>query len=83
MPQLTIEEIDDETLRRLEARARAHKRSVEAEAKSILEQATAVGDADALEARRAFAEWAAAQRERLKPHYKGDITADIRADRDR
>jgi len=74
--QLTIRKIDDLVYQRLQERARASRRSLEAEIRAILDQAVLLDPADV--ARRA-----AAMRARLAGRYRGDVTADIREDRER
>ncbi len=76
MRQMTIRNIEDEVYQRLKDRARASRRSLEAEVRALLHQA-AVPD------RTGVARRAAALRARLTGRYKGDATAAIRADRER
>ena len=76
MRQLTIRKIDEQIYRRLQERARASRRSLEAEVRAILDQAVRPDRAEV--ARRA-----AAMRARLAGRYRGDATAAIREDRDR
>jgi plasmid stability protein len=76
MPQLTIRNLDDEIYERLRARARLNHRSLEAEVRSILSTAASPNRAE-------MAKRAAAIRTSLVGRYKGDATAEIRADRDR
>ncbi len=76
MPQLTVRNIDQRVYRRLKDRARVNHRSLEAEVRVILDQAVL---ADRTEVVRR----AAAMRARLAGRYSGDVTAEIREDRDR
>jgi plasmid stability protein len=76
MRQLTIADVDDDTYRLIEERARKSRRTIEAEARAML------ADAARIERRREFATWAEEFRERLRASYNGDSTADIRAERD-
>lgn len=76
MRQLTIRNVDDQVYNRLKARARAARRSLEAEVRSILDEA-------AMPDRREVGRRAALLRARLAGRYKGDVTTAIRADRDR
>lgn len=76
MPDILVRGIDDETLRRLKARARRHGRSLQGETKLLLEQAAG---ADPQEL--------AAMLEGWKGRFAGRLMADsaalIREDRDR
>lgn len=74
MRRLTIRGIDDGVYRRLEALARDNRRSIEDEARIILQKATRPGRSD-------LARRAAEIRARLAGRYTGDSTAEIRADR--
>ena len=76
MRQLTVRNIDDNIYQRLKDRAQVNRRSLEAEVRAILDQAV-VPD------RSEVARRAAAMRARLRGHYAGNATADIREDRDR
>lgn len=76
MAQVTIRNLDDEVYARLKDRARLHQRSLEAEIRTILEQAARPDRAE-------FIRFAAEMRERLRGVYHGDVTADIREERDR
>lgn len=76
MAQLTVRNLDDQVYARLKARAKANKRSLEAEARAILE-ANAVPDGAA------FVQWAEEFRKQVKPGKAGEVTAWIREDRDR
>jgi plasmid stability protein len=76
MAQLTVRNLDDQVYARLKERAKANKRSLEAEARAILE-ANAVTD------RAEFARWAEEFRKQVKPGKPGEVTAWIREDRDR
>ncbi len=76
MPQLTIRNIDDSLYARLKQRARLNRRSLEAEVRFILEQQATPDRASVVQAANAF-------RRRLAGRYKGDVAAEIRADRNR
>lgn len=76
MRQLTIRKIDEDVYRRLKERARAGRRSLEAEVRTILDQAVRPDRSEV--ARRA-----AVMRARLAGHYRGNATAAIREDRNR
>ncbi|MCC6471370.1 MAG: hypothetical protein IT563_23855 [Alphaproteobacteria bacterium] len=76
MAQLTVRNLDDQAYARLKERAKANKRSLEAEARSILEES-------AMTSRAEFAHWAAEFRKHVKPGKPGEATAWIREDRDR
>ena len=76
MRQMTIRNIDDRVYERLKERARTSRRSLEAEVRAILDEAVVP---DRSELIRLSTEMRAS----LTGHYKGDVTADIRADRDR
>ena len=76
MRQITIRNIDDDVYRRLRARARVSHRSMEAEVRAILQQA-ACPDRAEIDRR------AAANRALYAGPYTGDVTRDIREDRDR
>lgn len=73
---LTVENLDGETLAVLAERARARGKSVESEARDILDRVVREGRED-------FASWTQHLRAKLRESYSGDVTADIRADRDR
>jgi plasmid stability protein len=73
---LRVRLADGETLAALRRRARDAGRTLEAEIGAIL---TAAARAE----REALARWAAALRDSLRGAYRGDATADIRADRQR
>ncbi|MCC7047082.1 MAG: hypothetical protein IT562_10250 [Alphaproteobacteria bacterium] len=75
MAQLTVRNLDDQAYARLKERAKVNKRSLEAEARSILEAASVPDRAE-------FARWAAEFRSRQKPGKPGETTAWIREDRD-
>lgn len=75
MAQLTVRNLDDQVYARLKARAKANKRSLEAEARAILE-GIAVPD------RAQFARWAAEIRRQTKPSTENETTRWIREDRD-
>jgi plasmid stability protein len=76
MPDMLIRGLDQETVRRLKARARRHGRSLQGEAKLVLEQAAGVG-----------AEEVAAMLDGWKGRFAGrrfaDSAALIREDRER
>lgn len=77
MANLTIRNLDDEVVKRLKARAKAHNRSLEAELRTILEAAANLPD------RRAFiraAERIAAMTPKVP---RTDSTKSIREDRER
>ena len=76
MPQLTVRNVDERVYQRLKDRARINRRSLEAEVRTILDQA-------ALPDRTEVVRRAAAMRARLAGRYHGDATAEIRKDRDR
>ena len=46
MPQVLVRDLDRAVIRKLKARARGHRRSLQAELKDILEQATATSPVD-------------------------------------
>ena len=46
MPQVLIRDLDSAVVRKLKARARRHRRSLQAELKEILEEAATMGGAD-------------------------------------
>jgi len=48
MPHLLIRELDPAVIKRLKLRARRHRRSLQAELKDVLEQASATSPADAI-----------------------------------
>ncbi|HEV8642632.1 MAG TPA: hypothetical protein VGV13_16195 [Methylomirabilota bacterium] len=77
MPQLLVRDLDDRTIRRLKARARHHGRSLQKEAKTVLEEAAA--SLTMAEARRLAERW----RRRLGRRRFGDSAALVRADRRR
>lgn len=76
MRSMTIRNVDEGVYRKLKERARLSRRSLEAEVRTILDQAV-------LPDRSSMARRAAALRARLLRRYKGDATAAIRADRER
>jgi plasmid stability protein len=76
MPQLLVRDIDEETLERLKSRARRHKRSLQGEAKAILEEAATLSVS---EARAVAAQW----RRRLRGTRHSDSARLIREDRQR
>lgn len=73
---MTIRNLDEDTFLRLKQRARSNQRSLEAEIRLILDQSARVDRSD-------LARWSAELRRRLEGRYRGEVTADIRADRDR
>jgi plasmid stability protein len=76
MPQLLIRNLEPETIERLKARAKRHNRSLQGEAKSILEESAKVSMAEA----RALADkW----HKRLAGRKFSDSADLIREDRDR
>lgn len=75
MAVLTIRNLDDHVYGRLQERARLHRRSLEAEARVILDQALRFD-------REAVIREAEAIRRSLQGRYTGDSTAEIRAERD-
>jgi len=75
MAQLTVRNLDDQVYARLKERAKANKRSLEAEARAILET-TAIPD------RAEFARWAAEIRRQTEPSTENETTRWIREDRD-
>lgn len=76
MRQITVRNVDEKVYQRLKERARASRRSLEAELRVIL-------DAAALPDRSEFARRAAEIRNSLVGRYKGDVTKWIREDRRR
>ncbi|MFN0147505.1 MAG: FitA-like ribbon-helix-helix domain-containing protein [Dehalococcoidia bacterium] len=76
MGQIVVREIDDSVLAALERKARAHGRSLEAEARDVLVCSTKI---DRAEARRLSAEF----RARYGPFPGPDSVDMIREDRDR
>lgn len=76
MRQLTIRNVDEGLYKRLQERARINHRSMEAEVRTILKQAANPDRAE-------IARRAAAMRARLAGRYTGDVTVEIRKDRDR
>lgn len=75
-PPVLLRQLDGETLRVLQHRARDNGRSLEAEIVATL-------GASVREGRRQLADWAARLRAGMEGRYTGDSTAEIRADRDR
>ena len=73
---MTIRNLDNAIYERLKNRARLHHRSVEAEARSILDGELRVDRSELAAEAKAF-------RERLRGRYAGDVLAEIRADRER
>lgn len=76
MAQMTVRNLDDKVYEALKARAKRNHRSLEAEVRAVLERAARD------ELREEFLRWTAELREEMRPHYRGDATADIRWDRD-
>lgn len=76
MTVLTVRRLGEETLGRLKERAQLHHRSMEAEARAILEAALR-------EDRGEVAREAAALRARLAGTFKGDAVREIREGRER
>ena len=76
MPDILVRGLDEETVKRLKARARRHGRSLQGEAKLVLEQAAGMG-----------AEEVAAMLDGWKSRFAGrrfaDSAALIREDRER
>jgi plasmid stability protein len=77
MAQLLVRDIESETIERLKARAKQHKRSLQGEAKSILEEAAQSVTMD--EARAIAEKW----HKRLAGRKFSDSAKLIREDRDR
>jgi plasmid stability protein len=75
MAQMTIRNLDDAVYARLKAQASTHGRSLEAEARQILESATRPQQRDD------FAQRAQEIRAASRKKWKGDATAIIRAER--
>jgi antitoxin FitA len=75
MAQMTIRNLDDAAYARLKAQAKRNHRSLEAEARAILEDAA---NAD----RAALLQRIRERRNRMAAYYEGDVTADIREERD-
>jgi plasmid stability protein len=76
MAVLTVRQLDEATYRRLQDQARINRRSMEAEARMILDAALR-GD------RRLLVREAEATRRELQDSYRGDPLAELRAERDR
>jgi plasmid stability protein len=76
MAQLTIRHLEDNVYARLKDRARSNHRSLEAEVRAILAQ-------EVRPDRSAVVRRANEFRRRLAGRYGGDVTAEIRADRNR
>ncbi len=76
MRSITVRKLEEDVYRRLKERARLSRRSLEAELRVILDQASRPDRSSA-------AARAASLRARLAGRYKGDATAAIRADRER
>ena len=79
MAALLIPEINPDILGRLEDRAKKHGRSLESEARAILESAVGSTKASQAETRQAFREL----RKRLAGKIQGDSADLIREDRER
>ncbi len=80
MAEILVRDIDPASVERLRERARRNQRSLEAEAKRILEDA-APPEASA-DPKKEFREWSAAFRERLRGRDHSDSADLIREDRD-
>lgn len=76
MAQLTVRNVDDKVYETLKSRAARNHRSLEAEVRAVLERTARD------EMRQEFLRWTGELRERMRPHYTGDVTAEIRAERD-
>lgn len=76
MANVLIRDLDDEVLKRLEAAAKAHGRSLQAEIHDLLERASTRSLA---ETRRLSAQWL----KRLRKSSYSDSVATVREDRDR
>lgn len=76
MAQLTVRNVDDKVYETLKVLAARNHRSLEAEIRALLEKAARE------EQRQEFLRWTGEMRERMKPHYQGGVTAEIRAERD-
>ncbi len=76
MPQILIRDLDSETVERLKVRAQRHGRSLQGEAKLILEQAAGLSFEDA---RRTAKQW----QKQLAGRGIGDSTELVREDRQR
>lgn len=76
MGQILVRNVADEVIERLKARAVRHGRSLEAELRTVLEQAAAAD-------RSKFIETADRIRKELEGRWDGDSTKLIREDRDR
>lgn len=76
MAQLTVRNIDDKIYETLKTRAARNHRSLEAEVRVLLERAARD------DIREEFLRWTSELRERMRLHYHGDATAEIRAERD-
>lgn len=76
MPQVLVRDLNPETIERLKERAKRHGRSLQGEAKVILEAATSFSMA---EARKVSERW----QEKLSGQMKSDSADLIREDRDR
>ena len=79
MAQILVRNLDEKVVRRLKRRAKAGGRSLQGEAKSILEQAAEQPKPD----RRAFLRMVDKFRESFKGRQFSDSTELIREDRDR
>lgn len=76
MPVLTIRNLDDDIYRRLKEQARLHRRSMEAEARMLLDHGLKPDREAAIRELEAI-------RRSLEGRYTGDPTVEIRAERDR
>ena len=79
MAQILVRDLDPLIVERLKQRARRHNRSLQAEVKTILEEAGRVD----MEARKEFREWAKELRESLAGIPQTDSVELIREDRER
>jgi len=75
MPDILIRGLDEQTLKRLKQRAKRHGRSLQKEARMVLENAAGMSIAEALRTARAW-------REKLGRRFE-DSTELIRGDRER
>lgn len=76
MAQLTVRNVDDKVYETLKSRAARNHRSLEAEIRAVLERTARD------EMRQEFLRWTSELRERMTPRDTGDVTAEIRAERD-
>ncbi len=80
MAEILVRDIDPASVERLRERARRNQRSLEAEAKRILEDAAPPEPSN--DPKKAFREWSAAFRERTRGTHQTDSAELIREDRD-